>query len=592
METTMSDYPALSSQLPPYLTTYEHFATHLAEQFGTASPQQRGDRFVNFALQFIPQIEESSGFFGLEISPKKSHDGGIDLLTARSESGARLFVQSKYRLRTKDDLDSVISKFEAWEAQLMEDEAKGQATLWEPEVEVPKNVFMLITSSPMKAIIDSYLRRHLSSRPFYDTLVSNRRLHIIDGHKIMRKLQGLYLKSFLLPPAVDVASPKGWLSDGHVYLGIMSGSELVQLHEQFGDGLFFENIRDFLGAARTKERDTVNLKILETIEGAPEQMLERNNGITMRARLVQPLDEYRLHIEGAAIVNGCQTTMCLVHSGQPVDRGLFVPIKIVETEDAWQIARAANYQNVVRQIDLDLARYLRPQLVQKAATDQGHGARALTSSNIGQLLTTLSETTINYEETKYLYLGLFSGKPSQLFDDNYTNLRTDVLETLYATETSESQIFGTLFALVRAAREAQETCLRIYSGKEYSALFKRVLDPDKPKYNSYLSVLALCGALKENLAERSLDRAAEAERMRVYLSKTDSLLAKHPKDFERAYLLAYQVLADLALEEVSDTVGDALVGQRMFKKISATAFQSAYVKLRMRLDSDAHLHER
>ena len=52
--------------------------------------------------------------------------------------------------------------------------------------------------------------------------------------------------------------------------------------------------------------------------------------------------------------------MCLVHYKDEIDEALYVPVKIVTTEDAWQVARAANYQNVVRQIDLDLARYLRP----------------------------------------------------------------------------------------------------------------------------------------------------------------------------------------------------------------------------------------
>jgi len=214
------------------------------------------------------------------------------------------------------------------------------------------------------------------------------------------------------------------------------------------------NIRDFLGTGTSSNRDTVNSKIIETILEAPAKMLERNNGITMRAHTVKQLDDNIILIDGAAIVNGCQTTMCLVHCKDDVDQELFLPVKVVTAEDAWQVARAANYQNVVRQIDLDLARYLRPQLLQKAAVDQGYGPGSV-STNISGLMSTLTETRINYEETKYLYLGLFSNTPSQLFEDNYTNLRSGVLEYLYEEAKGEDDIFTALFALVREAREAQ-----------------------------------------------------------------------------------------------------------------------------------------
>jgi hypothetical protein len=98
----------------------------------------------------------------------------------------------------------------------------------------------------------------------------------------------------------------------------------VSLYERHGDGLFFENIRDFLGTGTTSSRDTVNSKIIETIIEAPAKMLERNNGITMRAHSVRQLDDKTIEIDGAAIVNGCQTTMCLVHCKDDMDEALYV----------------------------------------------------------------------------------------------------------------------------------------------------------------------------------------------------------------------------------------------------------------------------
>jgi hypothetical protein len=364
---------------------------------------------------------------------------------------------------------------------------------------------MIITASKLEGITNAYTNSRLSSRTFWDKLRDERRLHIIDGPRILQRLQVLYAKSFLLPPEVNIQSRAGWLVDGPVFLGTISGRQLVDLYERHGDGLFFENIRDFLGTGTTSNRDTVNSKIIETILEAPAKMLERNNGITMRAHTVKQLDEKSIQIDGAAIVNGCQTTMCLVHCKDDVDQELFLPVKVVTAEDAWQVARAANYQNVVRQIDLDLARYLRPQLLQKAAVDQGYGSGSV-STNISGLMSTLTETRINYEETKYLYLGLFSNTPSQLFEDNYTNLKSGVLEYLYEQAKEEDDIFTALFALVREAREAQTVCEQAYSGGDYAPLFKRLLDPDKPKYNAYLAILAPRGSASAELGREGTIR--------------------------------------------------------------------------------------
>jgi hypothetical protein len=574
--------------LPRFLSTYDDFMAHVEEQFVDLKPHARGRRFVSFALEFIPQIEEAAGFSGLELSEKQSHDDGIDLLTAQTESGRRLFVQSKFKIRTKDELDTILSKFEAFEADTIGQSGQG-ALFAEPLLLQP--VFMIITASKLEGIINAYTSSRLSSRPFWDKLRDERRLYIVDGPRILQRLQVLYAKSFLLPPEVTIQSKAGWLIDGPVFLGTISGQQLVSLYERHGDGLFFENIRDFLGTGTSSSRDTVNSKIIETIVEAPSKMLERNNGITMRARSVRQLDDATILIDGAAIVNGCQTTMCLVHCKDDIDEELYVPVKVVTTEDAWQVARAANYQNVVRQIDLDLARYLRPQLLQKAAVDQGYGSGSV-STNISGLMSTLTETRINYDETKYLYLGLFSNTPSQLFEDNYTNLKSGVLEYLYEQAKGEDDIFTALFALVREAREAQLLCDQAYSGSDYAPMFKRLLDPDKPKYNAYLAILALAGALKQNLADKAPSVTDEGKRMIQLLDDTTLLLSTDKRRFQESYLFAYQVLAEVALESMSDEAGDIRVAQQMFKRVKDAAFNALYHKLRMRLDADAKLHHR
>ena len=60
-----------------------------------------------------------------------------------------------------------------------------------------------------------------------------------------------------------------------------------RLYDQFGDALFLENIREFLGVLGQKNSLTdVNREILETLEEDPVNFLAKNNGITFRASQV------------------------------------------------------------------------------------------------------------------------------------------------------------------------------------------------------------------------------------------------------------------------------------------------------------------
>ena len=60
-------------------------------------------------------------------------------------------------------------------------------------------------------------------------------------------------------------------------------------------------------------RSTVNQEIIATISKEPERMVFRNNGITFKAHKATANGATKLELTKAAIVNGCQTTMCLVH---------------------------------------------------------------------------------------------------------------------------------------------------------------------------------------------------------------------------------------------------------------------------------------
>ena len=311
------------SVLPYFLQSFENLMAHLEEQFGDLGSNERGDTFLNLAEKLVPLLDEFSEFAAPIPNTKKSHDQGVDLLTSEPVHGKILCVQSKYKIRDKAAFDGVISKFRDFESSLRP--RKLQPDLFLPHEseteEAPVPAFAVVTSSKLDNIVRLYEKSSLTSKSYYTTLVGEKRLTLLDGPKILLILQQLYRKAHLIPTDVVLNSADGWFSTGNVHIGAMRGSDLTRLYREHGESLFFENIRDFLGKTSgrvVQNRSTVNQEILRTIRYEPDRMLARNNGITFRATDAKPEGSDGLRLGRAAIVNGCQTTMCLVVRAQNI----------------------------------------------------------------------------------------------------------------------------------------------------------------------------------------------------------------------------------------------------------------------------------
>ncbi len=150
----------------------------------------------------------------------------------------------------------------------------------------PIHTFALATSSKLEGIIAKFEDSTLASREYYNRLLTEGRLFIVDGPRILTLLQNLYKKTHLIPSSIALCSKNEWHQCDGVYLGTISGADLVDLYQAHGDALFFENIRDFLGTTSGRvvtTRSTVNEEIIKTIKTEPAKMLARNNGLTFRA---------------------------------------------------------------------------------------------------------------------------------------------------------------------------------------------------------------------------------------------------------------------------------------------------------------------
>lgn len=576
------------NDVPSFLQSFENLTGHFDEHFGPLGSNPRGDTFLALAEKIIPLMDEFSDFPQPKPSAKKSHDGGVDLLTSEPRDGRILCAQSKYKIRDKAEFDTIISKFRNYESSILPPQAEPD--LFEVDDSVsfgaPIAHFSIVTSSKLDGIKDRYERSTLTSNEYYETLKQQNRLTIIDGPRILLKLQQLYRKSHLIPSNIKLVSQAGWISFGNVYVGAIQGKALVELYAKHGDALFFENVRDFLGAYSGRvytTRSSVNQEIIATIQGAPQQMLGRNNGVTLRATDVVSDSDGNLDLKKAAIVNGCQTTMCLVYASN-IDEKCFVPAKVVVTEDAWDIAKAANYQNPVTRVDLDLARYLRPQLVRRVAARLGYAVTTDSESSASSVLNSIYQTRVDYEELRLLYLGLFSRKPNNVFEAHYAELRIGVLHGLYEEAESEEQIFTVMLLLLRQCRSSLDYCREKMSSSEYAALFQRFFKDDKPSYRSLLAVVAACAAVRDDISSRKASDKEEISRMRRFLGTCRKTIENTPDIYRSCYLYAFNVIAD-ALLDIDEGKHDADIQQSMYNKVSKMSFESLYKRVLMRLDT-------
>ncbi|GAA2459144.1 AIPR family protein [Streptomyces macrosporus] len=568
-----------ATTLPAWLNDYDSFSGHLDEQLADENPHGKGLRFVNFALALLPRIPRCDEFTDFHLNDKLSHDRGVDILAGPNENGQRLYVQSKFRLRRASEIDEIISQFEAYDREL-EDRDSGQGALFSAsELENrPRPIYAIITSSKIDGVLSRYKAARRSSRPFYDSLVSDDRLLILDGPTLLLSLQSVYRKSFEVPSLLELKGATDWLNAGSVHVGILSGVELLHLYDEHGDGLFFENIRSFLGLEKNHDRESVNRKIAKTVEETPEKMLERNNGITIRANRVERSGN-KLLLESASIVNGCQTTMCIVARREFVNDSLLIPVKIVESNDLWEVAHSANYQNRVRQIDLDLAKYLRPQLVQREAARSGLSVAPDAAHGVTDMIAAISDVQITYEETKALYKGVFSERPTNIFDNNYSKLLAPVLEVIYEHQNTSDKVFSALFSISGAARAGRNEVSEIHAEAEVR-YFQRFR---KPEYSAYIALLAAGVVTGINLADRAQDPSEEAGRLISFLREAAEAAENRADEFSEAYVYAYEILSETGLSSITQQSGDALVSQDLHKKIVNTPYETYFETLKMRI---------
>lgn len=174
--------------------------------------------------------------------------------------------------------------------------------------------------------------------------------HIHDGDaiaRLYRETQNDIQKDVSFQRHVALPHIKGARA---AYLGVVGCKDYVRMVQkengELNKGLFFENVRDFLGSD-----NPVNEEIAKTINDSDERdrFAILNNGVTIVAKSVTPSgDTFRL--SQFQVVNGCQTSHVLFNHRGTLTDDMYITVKLIETSDvdlSGKVIATTNSQSLV-----------------------------------------------------------------------------------------------------------------------------------------------------------------------------------------------------------------------------------------------------
>lgn len=263
--------------------------------------------------------------------------------------------------------------------------------------------------------------------------------------------------------------------------------------------------------------------------------------------------------------------MCIVNSDVD-DEAAQVPVKIVTSGESWDVAKSANHQNDVSQIDLDLAQYLRPQLIQKVATDIGYSVEGSSDQSVTDALNEIHDKQFRYSEIRHLFLGIFSTSPTNLFDKYYNKLRIKTLDNI-SDEGDHEYVLEVLLRLVHATQKASERVRSQYKDNEDMNMFSRFFKPDKVGYRSFFSILSCCACTQTDIS--NIKSEESFEELREFISEVEVLLISDTEKFVKSYVSSVESIASYILLEESD-LDEGDIRQKLNSKVTDSKFSNLY----------------
>ncbi|MGB3308908.1 MAG: AIPR family protein [Nodosilinea sp.] len=556
------------SEFPFFLQSYGNLKDHIDSQLSELSSTEKGRIFSELSSRLMLLSSIGQNYDYPKQNEKLTHDDGVDFF-ATSLEGGNLYCQAKFTIPSVKEFDSIISKFHDYYRKLSSQYSDiHQGSIFEligthedqslfPGGQDQNPLFMIVTLSNItRNIVPKYLNSSYASKDFFLALKKLGGIEIIDGPEILNLLKTAYTKAFELPSNLDISFTTKPIHQDNVYIGVVTGLELKKHYDKFGDSIFLENIRDFLGFDKgdRKGRASVNNAILDTVNSEPGKMLSRNNGITFKAESVSAAESKScLTLKKASIVNGCQTTMALVKNASS---NASVLVKIVETKDSWDIAKSANFQNEVKQIELDLARYIRPQTIKKAVTEHGIGLSLDQGSpnSILDALNVVYKDQVAYNQAYALFIGFFSKNVSNVLRPNYTELRNNILNEFTFEDPDGQKTYQFLIDLMVTSEKARKRILNLKSKTSDNLLleFQRFFADENTRYHSIITVLASCCSVRKNIYDQRM--VSKFGDLSVFFNDVSIVISNNEEEYIKAYVEGFKTVMQCIVATNKDII--------------------------------------
>ena len=520
---------------PEYLRNYSNLIDFFEKELEDLNTKQKGDKFAKLAQKTIKHTEFGNLFPEPAINSKASHDNGVDLFCQDNEGRKHLYVQSKYRIVDKNSFNSVISEFEKFDIDTSGSPDFFKVSNTQGELNFGQEYyFSIVTMHRLDRIIKNYINAGYPTVPFYEKLLEENKIKVIDGSDILSIYQKLYKATYVVPPTIEIEFDSDLIAQNDVYVGILGAPKIKKIHDDFRDSIFFENVRNFQGFG-----GEVNQEILETAKNMPATMLEKNNGITFRASRVEVLSAEKprtLKLTDASIVNGCQTTICLAQKAFP-DAKVLVKVVQAKEKKSWEITKAANFQNQVSKLDLGIAKYARPQAIEKVAQKLGINVRD-SNSSIFELMESISDISAAPSEIRSLFIALFSTTPANTVDLKFDRIKTDLLDSIWSADSDGTKTLEPVFMLHVESSKAlhieiqKQNNLNNAASKSLFEVFKRFKSERGSSYRAFLAVLAVSVAIGKNIYTQE-NRSIES--FTIFLEDIQKTLNLEKEKFYKTY---------------------------------------------------------
>ncbi|MFC7526960.1 AIPR family protein [Parapedobacter sp. GCM10030251] len=290
------------------------------------------------------------------------------------------------------------------------------------------------------------------------------------------------------------------------YLGILPATELVKVTSDEDNELiktiFYDNVRDFQGYNK------VNTGIRNTIEKEQtnDKFVLLNNGITIVAKSLNKVGS-AFKISDFQIVNGCQTSHVLHHLKNFLTPNIFVPLKLIVTDDddtINDIIRATNSQTEVKNEAFEILKpfhkkleefYLtfekedNKRLYYERRSRQYLGAKAKSEKIIGLSTQIASYIAmfLNEPQSTQRYFGeLLNSYSSRLFQENHSlypyytsGIALNVLEEFFRENKlmhASKRYKYHLLLMFRIHSAGKKMPINISSNKEIEKYCLKILD--------------------------------------------------------------------------------------------------------------------